>query len=284
MIQTTMMTFGPAVFSSEANMTKRITPKYSDSIFEGIEIPDDASMRRQVAVAKREQSGWHEKNSARLNDPKYIKRLTDSLRNSDKVKKAGKIRANSEEWKEAQLKGYHEFLNRPDYVNPRGMLGKKRSEESKAKASVKLKGQVKPLEGNDKLRKYRKGKKVSTDVLAKVSEALTGRNSDRSRRVQTPLGEFAKLKLAAEAYNVSPESIKQWMKKKPDEFYFIDSINTLGAKKVCTPDGIFNNTQEAAAHYSISANAIRHRIKTWDTWYYLEEKSKFISPQIKDNK
>jgi transcriptional regulator with XRE-family HTH domain len=185
-------------------------------------------------------------------------------------------------WIEAQRKGYLEYLNGPDYVNSRGMLGKKRTKESIEQARQKLLGQVKPLEGNDKLRKYRKGKKVSVDVLEKVSAALTGRESGRSRKVQTPIGEFTKLKLAAEAYGVSPETIKQWMKKKPNEFYFVDPIDVLGSKKISTPDGIFDSATKAAEYYSISNAAIRHRIKNWDNWNYLDETSKFRSPQIKD--
>ncbi len=275
-----MMMFGAAHSSRRSNMKQRITPQYSDNIFEGIELPDDQTLRRQTAIAKRELSGWHEKNTARLNDPEYKKKLSESLANSEKVLERNRTQVNDPAWQEAQRKGYQEYLNSPDYINPRGMLGKKRSKESKQKSSQSLKGKIRPLEGNDKLRKYRKGKKVSTEVLEKVSKALKGRETDKCRRVQTPQGEFAKLKLAAEAYNVSPEAIKQWMKKKPNEFYFLDNINALGAKKISTPDGIFNNAQEAAAYYSISANAIRHRIKTWETWYYLEEKSDFYSPQI----
>jgi len=58
-------------------MTKRITPEYSDSIFEGIEIPSDAVVRKQTQIAKRELNGWHEKNIAKSRDPQYRQLKTE---------------------------------------------------------------------------------------------------------------------------------------------------------------------------------------------------------------
>ena len=52
-------------------MKQRITPQLSDSIFEGIEIPDDRVVSKQTQIAKRELSGWYEKNLARINTPEY---------------------------------------------------------------------------------------------------------------------------------------------------------------------------------------------------------------------
>lgn len=256
-------------------MKQRITPELSDSIFEGIEIPDDVTVRRQTAVAKRELSGWHEKNRARLNDEEYHKRLSESLRTSEKVLERNRTQKSNPKWCEAHSKGVKEYLSSPDYVNPRGMLGKKRSEESKRKAAEKMKGRAKNLEGNDKLRKYHIGKKLKESTRKKLSEINTGKETDRCRRVQTPKGQFEKLKLAAEAYNVTTGAIKLWTKTKPKEFYFIDDMNVLGARKIQTPEGIFNNSSDAAKFYSISNAAIRYRIKHWDTWCYLDEKTNF---------
>ena len=75
-----MMTFGPVVFSSEANMIQRITPEYSDSIFEGIEIPDDAVVKKQTQIAKRELSGWYEKNKERYKDEEFKERWKKSIK------------------------------------------------------------------------------------------------------------------------------------------------------------------------------------------------------------
>jgi hypothetical protein len=197
---------------------------------------------------------------------------------------ANREKAKDPNWLEAQRKGCQDYLNNPNYVNPRGMLGKTKSEETKLKQSLALKGKPKSKEHNIKLRQ-RKGIKLTTGIKNKISDSLKGRTSDRCRRVHTPLGEFAKLKLAAAAYNKTPETIKLWMKKNPKEFYFIDSIDILGPKKIHTPEGIFDNIKKASEFYSISIGSIRTRIsKKWDNWYYLEEKSEFISPQIKDNK
>lgn len=79
-----MMTYGPAHSSSEANMKQRITPQLSDSIFEGIEIPDDRVVSKQTQIAKRELNGWYEKNSARLKDEKYREEQAERIRNAVK--------------------------------------------------------------------------------------------------------------------------------------------------------------------------------------------------------
>ena len=53
----------------------RITPEYSDSIFEGIEIPNDREVRKQTAIAKRELAGWHEKLVKSHNEPAYLEKI-----------------------------------------------------------------------------------------------------------------------------------------------------------------------------------------------------------------
>lgn len=79
-------------------MKQRITPELSDSIFEGIDIPDDATVRRQTAVAKRELSGWYEKNLAHINDPEI---------------RALKKERNQQRWADPQwVKNYYENLEK----------------------------------------------------------------------------------------------------------------------------------------------------------------------------
>ena len=63
-------------------MKQRITPKLSDSIFEGVDIPDDKTIRKQTALAKRELSGWYEKNSQRYEDQEYKDRWSKKIRES----------------------------------------------------------------------------------------------------------------------------------------------------------------------------------------------------------
>lgn len=81
-------------------MTKRITPEYTDSIFEGVEIPDDVVVRRQTAIAKRELSGWHEKKNSKIDqqrenlsktlsikvaeDPDYFKKIQAKKKQTEK--------------------------------------------------------------------------------------------------------------------------------------------------------------------------------------------------------
>lgn len=271
----------------------KINPKLLDQVFEGVDIPSDQTMSRQVAIAKRNQNGWYEKNNARLQDPEYLKRMSEAqIKFYQDNPSFQKNKVQSEKWKTAQLQGVREYLNSPDYVNPRGMLGKKRSEEAKKKSSEKLKGCVKPLEGNAKVSQARKGKKPKQESIEKMRKKLLGRETGRSRQVLTPAGEFNKLKEAADYYEVSTGSIKnfiagrnvkEWFKPhleskgvkfdglRPLGFSWLgDMQEELGAKKVQTPNGIFDNVNEAAKFYQITSAAIRHRIKIQpDKYYYI---------------
>lgn len=265
-------------------MTKKIDPKFLDQAFDGIEIPDDSTVRRQTAVAKRNQSGWYEKNNARLQDPEYVKRLSESLKNSDKVKQANKKKGADPKFRKAVSDGLKEWTNSPDYVNPRGMLGKTRSLETRTKASQALLGKEKPLEGNVKISQARQGFKPKQESIEKMREKLIGRETGRSRKVQTPAGVFDKLKDAADYYEVATGSIKnfiagrnvkEWFKPhleskgvkfdnlKPLGFSWLGDVNKeLNGRQLLTPDGNFKNVKAAAEFYKITPAAIRHRIKT----------------------
>jgi hypothetical protein len=272
-------------------MTKKINPSIIDDIFDGVEIPDDKTMARQVAVAKRELSGWYEKNNARLQDPEYLKKISDAQtkfyqENPD----FQKSKVQSEKWKTAQLQGYREYLNSPDYVNPKGMLGKKRSKESIEIQRQKTLGVPKSEEHNSRVSQAKLGIKPSSESIEKMRQKLLGRETGRSRKVQTPAGIFEKLKDAAIYYDVTPESIKnyidqknvkEWFKPKlvekgvnfdglkPLGFKWLgDQKEELGAKKVQTPDGIFENVKAASIFYNLTTAAVRHRIKTQPNKYF----------------
>jgi hypothetical protein len=272
----------------------KINPKLLDQVFDGVELPDNTAMIRQTAIAKRNQSGWYEKNNQRLQDPEYVKKLSESIKDfyqanpnfqKDKVK--------SQQWQQAHKKGCQEHVNSPDYVNPRGMLGKKQSKESKKKLSEKLKGQIKPIDGNKKISEARLGRKPKQESIEKMRKSLTGRESGRSRQIQTPSGVFNKLKDAADFYGVATGSIKnfikgqnvkEWFKPhleakgvkfkglKPLGFKWLGDVKQeLGAKSVQTPDGIFTNVNEAAEFYKITSTAVRYRINSQpDRYFYIK--------------
>jgi hypothetical protein len=226
---------------------------------------------------------WYKKNSERLEDPEYLKKLSESLKNSDAVKIAAKKKGADPDFRKAVSKGILRYTNSPDYVNPRGMLGKKASEETKKKQSNALTGLVKPLEGNKKISEARKGKSPKQESIEKMREKLLGKETGRSRQVQTPVGVFDKLKDAADYYGVATGSIKnfikgqnvkEWFKPqlelkgvmfeglKPLGFAWLgDMKSELGAKKIKTPDGIFANVTEAGKFYNVGPATIRHRIK-----------------------
>jgi hypothetical protein len=269
----------------------KINPKLLDEVFKDVDIPSDQQMARQVAVLKRNERGWYEANSARLANPEYIEKLSSSIKefytnNPDFQQKKVK----SKKWKENHSKGCQEYLNSPDYVNPKGMLGKKRSEQSKKKSSEKLKGQIKPLEGNKKISEARKGRKPQQESIEKMREKLLGRETGRSRKVQTPAGVFEKLKDAADHYGVSTGSIKNYIQGKPVKDWFKpkleeqgvkfkqlyplgfawlgDADKELGAKAVSTPNGVFLDIRAAAEFYKITPAAVRHRIKAQPNNYF----------------
>jgi hypothetical protein len=236
-------------------------------------------------VKAREKNGWKEKNEERFKDDEYIKKLSSSIKSFyEQNPDFHKQKISSEQWITNQKIGMKTYVEDPNYVNPRGMLNKTRSEESRKKASDSLKGHIKPLEGNKKISQSRKGRKPKEESIKKMKEKLLGRETDRSRKVQTPAGIFEKLRDAADYYEVAPGSIKnfingqnvkEWFKPyleskgvkfdclKPLGFNWLgDAKKELGAKRIQTPDGIFNNAKEAAEYYKITTAAIRYRIKS----------------------
>lgn len=257
-----------------------------------IELPglsDEELFRKnwnQVAAARERSKDpkWIEANTKRLKDPEYLKKLSNSLRNSEKIKIANKKKGNDPEFRKAVSLGAKKHTSNPNYVNPRGMLGKTHTEEWCINQSKKLKGQIKPLEGNKKISEWRKGRSPSQESIEKMRKTNTGKETGRSRKVKTPAGVFDKLKDAAEYYGVATGSIKNYIKGQQVKEWFKPQLEAkgvkfnglvpigfewlgdmkqeLGAKKIQTPDGIFENAEEAAIFYNISSAAIRHRIKS----------------------
>ena len=261
--------------------------------FKGFEFPNAEDINKETAKERAKllhsdpawKEQWHKKNSARLDDPEYRQKMSDAQAKWHAENPgAASERQSTPEAKANKRKAMQEYVNSPDYVNPRGMLGKKRSAESRQKSSIALSGKAKPLEGNKKISEHYKGKKKSASAIAKASKSLSGRTMNRGRRVMTPKGEFDKITLAAKAYGFTDMAIKNRITNPnfPD-FYFLDDINSLGAQKVHTDKGIFDSSLEAAKAYCISDNGIKYRLRSdkWPEFYYLDERKSFESPQIK---
>lgn len=203
----------------------------------------------------------------------------------------------NEENKKAHHDALMKYVNSEEYVNPKGMLGKTRSKESREKASKSLYKKCMPKTANDKLSKYHTGRKKSKKSIEKMKQSLTGRETGRSRKVQTPHGVFDKLRDAASYYGVTNGSIKNWVNKTtttitkvavrekliakgveldennfPIGFSWVDSSNLsyLPGKKIQTPDGIFT-LEEASKYYGVSKNAISYRVNKWHDWHYIEQ-------------
>lgn len=123
--------------------------------------------------------------------------------------------------------------------------GKVVRDETRAKMSAALTGRTSPNKGKPGrkwtpeqkqqfailqqferlagLRSTTKGRTASQQTRAKQREAALKRSGagNNAKRIRTPMGEFASLKLAAEAYNIAECSIGRRMKKNPDQYYFI---------------------------------------------------------------
>lgn len=251
---------------------------------------------------------WLARNNEAQQDPERQKKLSASLKKwhveNPGVAQERQLKPETRKKKsESALKNTHS----PDYVHPRGMLGKKRTDEARQKSSIALSGKEKPLEGNKKISEFHKGKKKDPKVVAKVSKTLSGRTHNRTRGINTPVKNFNKIGDAASYFDVSPVSIKNWCNNKgttmtnkkvikkltdkgikfnennyPIGFEWAEGRENLGAKKVQTPDGIFKSTKEASKHYKISENGLRTRCNNdkWPDFYFLDEKSEFKSSQI----
>lgn len=241
---------------------------------------------------------WYEKNTTRFDDPEYLAKLSNSIKRFyDDNPDFQQNKVNDPKWKKAQAEGCRRYIESPDYVNPRGMLGKKVSEEVKQYMSDLLSGVPKTLEHNQQVSEWRKNNwRPKQESIEKMRKTLTGRESGRSRKVQTPNGVFEKLKDAAEFYGVTTGAVKNWVNKTtttiakkdvrdklvakgvvldengfPQGFEWVGDVKSeLGAKKIQTPDAIFENCKAAAAHYKITSAAVRHRISKWQEWNYIK--------------
>ena len=267
------------------------------------EAPSETSLKQSQITKERYlnpqyKEQWYKKNSKRLDEPEYYKKLSKSqkqwhVENPGLAKERQLKPETIKKKRESALK----HTNSPDYVHPRGMLGKKMSAESRQKHSEAVSGKAKPLEGNKKISDFYKGKKKDPRIVAKVSKTMKGRTTTKSRGVVTTVKTFEKLKQAADYFDVSSQSIKNWINKNgktiqcsktrqklldkgiklndnnyPIGFEWADNGENLKAKKVCTDQGIFENTQLAAKHYSISCNGMRYRCQNdkWPNFYYIK--------------
>lgn len=125
------------------------------------------------------------------------------------------------------------------------------------------------FEANAKNSASQKGRQVSEETRRKISQAQTGKETGRSKPVQTPKGRFDKIQDAATAFGVSPESIKYRIKTRPTEYFFLEGAELYNVRcPIMTPDGPFKDTSAAGDHYNITREAIGYRLKAKPKEYY----------------
>lgn len=102
---------------------------------------------------------------------------------------------------------------------------KKQSERAKGKKNPKisesLKGKPKTKEHVEKVRAALKGRPNPNKGIPRTTEEKLRISEAKYKRTMTPAGEFRSCKHAAEYYGVCPTSLRKWMKKHPDKFYYL---------------------------------------------------------------
>jgi len=218
-----------------------------------------------------------------------VNAVTESFKGKSKVEIANKIKANEPGWKDAMREGMKAYIESDDYVNPRGMLGKHHTQETKDTLSELHQGRTKTLEHNEKVSEWRKENINHTkETRDKISQALTGKTHNRCKSVVTPHGVFDKIKHACEFYGVTDGALKNWLNKRitgitnkrilqnltdkgvefdennfPQGFSWGESNEDWQkGRKVLAEGRTFDNIQDAAEHYNITPQAMRHRCIT----------------------
>ncbi len=97
------------------------------------------------------------------------------------------------------------------------------------------------------------------------------------RSVQTPDGTFESIQAAAIFYEVTPFTIKSWIKHKSDAgFSYFESGKRNGflpgSKSVMTPSGIFPSLISAARHYDVQSSTIKRWVldELRNDFYFLD--------------
>lgn len=94
----------------------------------------------------------------------------------------------------------------------------------------------------------------------------------RIRRLQTPLGVFEHIKLAAEALKIHTDTIKYRMKSQPNEYYWLDAP-MKEQRILVTPKGEFKSKKEAAEHYGIAGKNFSLKMERYPEEFYWKPKS-----------
>ena len=255
---------------------------------------------RQASVAWRKLlkenpelwQNWYDKNVKRLDDPVYIEKLTIAI-NQFYIDNPefNKEKAKDFKWQIAHAIGVRRYVESADYVNPKGMLGKHQTQETKDTISELNSGRICTKEHNLKVSKWRKENiSHSKEIRGKISDTLTGTTHNRSKQVITTLTSgkrlvFDKIKQASEYFSVTDATIKNWVNKTtttigkkrvrdnliakgvelnehgfPIGFEWGDvSDDWQKAKQVLANGRIFDNMHEAAEYHNITPQAMRAR-------------------------
>lgn len=107
------------------------------------------------------------------------------------------------------------------------LIGQKRTPETNALISKSRTGMKLSEEHRRNISLSKKGKASSEETKRKITEgllrhyALHPEMDKKTKRVMTPAGEFASIKLTCAFFDIGYDTFYRWMKKHPEQFYYI---------------------------------------------------------------
>lgn len=239
----------------------KINPKIIDQIFEGVDIPDDDEMRRQVTHQKRINA-----NHNRWHNPEYKKKL----------KKIFKDKWDSADSKNRR-KIVSETIKQFRKENPHVCTDEERAQKSKRAKEWHNKPENK--------KKYHEAIKTRDHYTPKAIEGKKKAGLKRRRKIQTPYGIFDSLQIAAEHFDIKPTSMGERLrsdKQQWKDWYYIGENNAvpkgpckkrainLTGKKIQTPRGLFANMRTAAKDYDVTPWTIKQWTKKYPNKFYIK--------------
>ena len=143
-----------------------------------------------------------------------------------------------------------------------------------------------------------KGRKFGEDFKNKIRESrkkglelgtikiISGGDHVNARKVMTPKGYFDCLKDAAIAFDVRGATLRDWIKKNKDGFYFVDKarprkpqskkgglsgVKNKAAKAILTPEGRFDSIKAAGLHFGLNPEDFGVLLKTQSHLFKFEK-------------
>ena len=157
-------------------------------------------------------------------------------------------------------------------------------QETLDKISKAHKGKIISLTTRAKLRDANLGKKANDETRAKQKATAKKRNyspemiakftTSKPLRLMTPNGLFPSIKAVCEASGKCEDTIRKWIKKWPEHYYYPDrptdffQTRTKAGTPFMTPIGLFKTRASYAKFSGLNPTTVERRAKNHPTEYY----------------